>query len=571
MEEKNKEFKIEFNIKKKFEIETWKILYFSLIVIIFLFTRLFKIMILPDGLHIDEVSMGYNTWSLSKFGTDRYGISFPVYFNNAGSGQSSLYVYIAVFLSKIFGYSEFILRFVAVLFGAMLLIFGTLLAYEIAGMTCACAMSTIITMIPYFIMSERWAFDCNAMLPMFVMSLYFFIRLLKTGKTKFAILTGIGVALTMYSYILAFIIIPVFIIFALITAVATKKLSLKNFLIMAGVVTLCASPIFLYVLVILKIIPSLKIGPINISYVSAGRLSELFWQGLSPKDILINICNLMTYDKYEFTADKNYGVMFLNKIYLFGHGIYFIQIILWASFFLLLGMSIYKLIKKKDSYEIYIVLYILACLVPILFLEDFAIYRFNAVFYGFAFILAYLFSILIGKKMLLCALFCVIYLVGNFGSYAGYLYGSGFHEAHNPLGYFDKEFLGIFENYDKLNLGDYDSVYVDDTTTYNPGLVIQYGMKATPSDIKKYTKNMDEKEGMVYKNVHIGIPKTINKKEKALYIIRDTKAGTSLYTNTYEQIELYKRLITIKDIKKQLEENKCKMKEINHYLLFTVQ
>ena len=90
-------------------------MYFSLIGIIFMLTRLVQITVLPKGLHIDEISMGYNTWTLSEFGTDRYGVSFPVYFNNAGSGQSSLYVYIAFLLSKVFGYSVFTLRVVSVL------------------------------------------------------------------------------------------------------------------------------------------------------------------------------------------------------------------------------------------------------------------------------------------------------------------------------------------------------------------------------------------------------------------------------------------------------------------------
>ena len=103
----------------------WLYLYFTIIGIIFLLTRLISITELPKGLHIDEVSMGYNTWALTNFGTDRYGVSMPIYFNNAGSGQSSLYVYLAVLISKIFGYSVLSLRIVSVIFGAILLIFGT--------------------------------------------------------------------------------------------------------------------------------------------------------------------------------------------------------------------------------------------------------------------------------------------------------------------------------------------------------------------------------------------------------------------------------------------------------------
>lgn len=555
----------------------WKhYLYFGFIAIVFLFMRLYQITTLPDGLHIDEISMGYNTWSLSNFGVDRYGVDYPIYFNNAGSGQSSLYVYLAVILCKIFGYSIFLLRFVAVLFGIMLLVFGTLTAYEISGMVCAKAMSLIITVMPYFIMSERWAFDCNAMLPVFVMSLYFFIKLMKTNKTKYAVLTGLSFALTFYSYILSFLIVPVFIILSLIVVFILKKMniiniSIKNILIAAVVGCISICPIMLYIFVIMNLLPKdINVVGISITDASAGRLSEIFWQGFGPKEIWIRISNLLTYDKYEFTADKNYGVFFMNKIYLFGHEFYFTQILMFLGFSLLVGMCIYQCIKhKKFRFEIFVVIYIIAALVPLLFLEEFAIYRYNAVFFGFAFILAYLFTFLVNKKAIVCSFLCFALLVGNFCSYANYLFGDGFQEEHQTLGYFDKEFLGIFENYDELGLDKYDAIYVDDTTVYNPGLVILYGMRATPDEIRKYAKHID-KNDMIYKNVHVGIPKTVNEKEHALYVIRDVNSDTSLYTNSYEQLELYKKLIDINNTKKQLENMNCEYDTYNNYFMFNV-
>ena len=533
-----------FNMKKLMKNNWNHYIFFGFIAIIFLFMRLYQITTLPDGLHIDEISMGYNTWSLSNFGVDRYGVDYPIYFNNAGSGQSSLYVYLAVILCKIFGYSIFLLRFVAVLFGIMLLVFGTLTAYEISGMVCAKAMSLIITVMPYFIMSERWAFDCNAMLPIFVMSLYFFIKLVKTNKTKYAVLTGLSFALTFYSYILAFLIIPIFIVLSLIIVFISKKISIKNFLVMSTICVICTFPILLFVFVVIGWIPEFKIGLISITSASASRISEIFWQGFGPKEIWNRISNLLTYDKYEFTADKNYGVFFMNKLYLFGHEFHLTQILIFVGFLLMFGICIYQFIKHKIfKYEIFIVIYIITSLIPILFLEEFAIYRYNAVFFGFAFILAYLFTFLIEKKAIVCSFLCFVLFIGNFCSYANYLFGDDFKEEHQTLGYFDKEFLDIFEHYNELGLEKYDVIYVDDTTVYNPGLVVLYGMRATPNDIQKYAKNVDTKN-MIYKNIHIGIPEIVNEKEHALYIIRNLNSETSLYTNSYEQLELYKNLVS---------------------------
>ena len=78
-------------------------IFYAITSALFLFTRLFRLSSLPEGMHIDEVSIGYNAWTLSQYGVDRYNVSFPIYFNNAGSGQSGLFIYIAAIISKIFG------------------------------------------------------------------------------------------------------------------------------------------------------------------------------------------------------------------------------------------------------------------------------------------------------------------------------------------------------------------------------------------------------------------------------------------------------------------------------------
>ena len=146
-------------------------IYYCFELLLFFFTRLYKLMKVPAGLIIDEINMGYNAGCLSNFGVDRYGVSFPVYFQNDGSGQSALFVYVATLLSKIFGYSEVLLRCTAVLFGGVLLVFGTLIAWKLLGSFGAKAMALAITNMPFFIMSERWALDCYAMMPMFTMTL----------------------------------------------------------------------------------------------------------------------------------------------------------------------------------------------------------------------------------------------------------------------------------------------------------------------------------------------------------------------------------------------------------------
>ena len=268
--------KIKGYIKKKGWTK-FDIIFYCIIIGLFLFTRLYKILTVPYGMHIDEIAMGYNTWSLTEYGVDRYNNSYPVYFNNAGSGQSCLYVYMAVILSKIFGYSLFVLRFVSVLLGGILLVFGTKIALKLQGKRFAKIVSVLIVTLPFFITSERFAFDCYAMLPMYVMTFYFFLQMIDTKKTRYAVLTGLGISLTLYSYVLAYLMLPVFIVLALIYLVVNKKFDLKNIVVIGITTLITASPIIYYVFVILGVAPELKTSFITISDASSRRLGELHY------------------------------------------------------------------------------------------------------------------------------------------------------------------------------------------------------------------------------------------------------------------------------------------------------
>ena len=371
----------------------WLYLYFSVIGIVFLLTRLIQITVLPKGLHIDEVSMGYNTWALTYFGTDRYGVSMPIYFNNAGSGQSSLYVYLAVLVSKVIGYSVFSLRVVSVFFGALLLIFGVKAAYEMFGMKCALITAAVIDIMPLFLMSERWAFDCNAMLPMLVMFLYFYVKLIKTQKMKYAVAAGITFGVTMYSYILAVLMLPVFVVFAVIYSLIMKKIKIKHIgaIFFSGLIV--SLPILLYLFVVVGVIPEFTIGPISFTNASAGRVDEIEWQGFSFKELMRALYTLTSYDQYDFMADDKYGVFYQNILHFFEYKISVSQILLAVAFIALIGYAVYSIVKRKGfSFEILMIFYMLAMLYPVFFLEQVAIYRYNAMYFSFALLLAFLFS-----------------------------------------------------------------------------------------------------------------------------------------------------------------------------------
>lgn len=555
--------------------------FFALMGLLFLFTRLFKIMSIPDGMHIDEVSMGYNVWSLSNFGTDRYGVSYPVYFDNAGSGQSSLYVYVAVLLSKIFGYSVFLLRFVSVLFGAALLVFATLAAYELFNLRAAYITSAIVVIMPVFIMGERWAFDCNTLLPMFAMLLYFGAKLCKTGEVKYAIWSGISISLCLYSYILSFIILPVFLLCAVIYLLASKKVTFRNTLITALSGLILSVPILLYAGVVFAsgimhlrhmddeawvnaFDLTFNIGPMTITDASFRRMAELGVHGVSLKSFFSALYKITSYDNYEFVATEKYGTFYSNKLI----GLSFSQLLIIMAFVVMIVCAVQKIIKKEFSSELVLLFAGVAALSPMFFTEGFAVYRYGLIFVIFALMLGSMFDKALEKEIRIpCAITALAFLL-NFGSYNIYLFGGGFSDDYTTMSYFDSDLLHLCEEMNVDAYQDYD-IYIDDKMSYNAGLIALYAMKVEPNEVVEKVENMDE-AGMTIGNIHIGIPAKVDTMQKAIYIIRDLNKGGSLYTDSREPDQILYNLLEDHSTEKVLQNRGTPMVEKYDYKVYVL-
>ncbi|MCR5734335.1 MAG: hypothetical protein K6G22_07020, partial [Lachnospiraceae bacterium] len=82
---------------------------------IFLFSRLFRLSINPAGIHLDEIGISYDAYSLLHFGTDRFGRSYPVYPTNYGDGCSAMYTYLEMLILRFLPFSAFSMRLPAVI------------------------------------------------------------------------------------------------------------------------------------------------------------------------------------------------------------------------------------------------------------------------------------------------------------------------------------------------------------------------------------------------------------------------------------------------------------------------
>lgn len=88
-----------FFINKTFLL---KLIIFLILLLTTIFTRFNKIDILLNGLHVDEVGMGYDAFCIANYGVDRYLNKFPIYMINFGRwSKCFIYIFICLFYKNI--------------------------------------------------------------------------------------------------------------------------------------------------------------------------------------------------------------------------------------------------------------------------------------------------------------------------------------------------------------------------------------------------------------------------------------------------------------------------------------
>ncbi|MBP3204493.1 MAG: glycosyltransferase family 39 protein [Lachnospiraceae bacterium] len=265
---------------KKFWMENQKLLYriaMAAVGICFLATRLWKLDSLPMGLHIDEAGMAYDAWCLANFGVDRWMKAWPVYLDNFGAGQSSLYAFLCAGLFKVFGFSVWLVRLPIFVFSALTLVFGCKLAKRVFEDDKVMIFFTavLITFGPYMIMQSRYGLDCDLMLGASTVFLYFFVSAVSEGQAWRYAASGVAGGVMLYTYALSYLILPLFLVLALVYVVAVRKFSLRRWICMGGPMFLVAWPLIVTQVVNIFELNEFKVGPITIPRIKYYRASTV--------------------------------------------------------------------------------------------------------------------------------------------------------------------------------------------------------------------------------------------------------------------------------------------------------
>lgn len=188
----------------------------------------------PVAPNWDEVSHGYNAYSILLTGKDEWGVRLPLIFKAFGDYKLPLYIYLTVLPVWAFGLSVFSIRFISALAGTLAIPGIYLLANQLVlrsqfsvlskkGKNTSkvsqlssdiCNLPTItaffLALLPWHFFISRPALEANLSLTLIIFAVYFLIRGLE--KSKLWIPSALLFGLSLHTYNTARVFVPLLLI-----------------------------------------------------------------------------------------------------------------------------------------------------------------------------------------------------------------------------------------------------------------------------------------------------------------------------------------------------------------------
>ena len=169
-----------------------------------------------------------------------------------------MYAYLVALLIKMFGNTLILMRIPSVIFRIISFISAYFLVKNEKDKLKRIIFLFLLTIVPYFIMQSRWGLDCNLLVSFMTISISLFINSIIKNNNKLLFLSGIFFGLSLYTYALSYIILPIFLIMILAYLLYIRKINIKQIIIFVIPLILLSIPLILMILVNNSIIKEIK-------------------------------------------------------------------------------------------------------------------------------------------------------------------------------------------------------------------------------------------------------------------------------------------------------------------------
>lgn len=472
-----------------------------LIGLAFLVTRLFRFDSYPNGIHIDEISMATDAKMLRDWGTDRLGVRYPVYLQSYGGGQNVFSTYANMLLFKFVPITISSMRILSVVWGLLCLIATFGICSEILedrkwGLIGA----ILVTILPVYLMSERWALESYVLLPLSTIAMYFAIKAVKSNKLIYFILTGIMLGAAMYTYAISYFVFPIMLVLVLAYLLYLERLTVKNALGLIIPLAILGAPLIAFQLVVMDIIPSFSTPFSDFFAFPFERETEISLANIPNSLIFMFKGMLVGGEELSYNSTAEFGNVYLFLVPLVVLG---------------LGFAIWELVRSLKEREfkpsvLVLIFFVASFIVSILLLGP-NTNRVNEIYMPICiFICMALFYLFRNKKGAL-----VTYGVMGAATFVFFLYFyfCCFDEVYGMPVLFtsDQGIKAVFRAEEN---------YVQDGTE----VYITFEDHVEKQNMKTYFFFGDEdekwsEECMSYGNVTIGFPEEFDENENAIYIL----------------------------------------------------
>ncbi len=366
------------------EKKTFVILFF--IAVFAFILRFVRVGSLPVSLNWDEVSHGYNAYSILKTGVDEWGKYFPlVNFRAYGDYPLSLNLYLTIPFIIIFGLTEFAIRFPHLILGTLTVISTFFFAWGLTKDRNVSLLSAFLVAIsPWTLFTSRFVLQSNLSVFLLTTSLACFLNRDKSKKliTWSFILLG----LSLYAYNTTRIIAPLilltiyFIYKENLPAGRQELFSLKNKIILG---------LFFIPLPFILLNNNSRARSFAVSLINEGSINRIIENRAKinlPQPLPRLLSNKATYFLAQFS--KNYvGYFSPNFLFLNGGTQYQFSIpnkglIYWINlpfFYIGLFLLLKKVFKRDVNYLLILTILLLAPIPAAMTTEKFAVLRSAAI------------------------------------------------------------------------------------------------------------------------------------------------------------------------------------------------
>ena len=258
--------------------------------------RVYQFGSVPGGFNQDGAMAAVDAKALADYGTDRFGMRWPVHLTAWGYGQmSALLSYLMAPLIKLFGLNPVVARLPLLIVSLLGLLALYFFSRDAFGKTAALVIFAFGAINPWHILQSRWALDCNLYAHFFLFGVYFLNRAMKGKKRLWLCVSMVMFGLCMYCYGIAIYTMPAFLLMACVYLLAKKKVRFGEALLALVVWLAVAWPFILVMAINTFHWDTIETPLFTMAYFpdSVRSSSILFFSNNIPQRIVSNFMYLM--------------------------------------------------------------------------------------------------------------------------------------------------------------------------------------------------------------------------------------------------------------------------------------